>query len=299
VKVRLIDHVTFRDQGANDCMILLDGRIVKSVQVAKAGEPGYVVVVGVHPAVPGLVVTELLWGTVQIHPDWRVYLQDRPDTPFFDFDRHLSGLPQLALPALAPVKAPEAAPTVSIEVGGDIPNLSLRPSAPAGPDRSLDRWRWRVIRRGGLLPVTQDDPHPTDPTREISSDPVLLPRYGGDPALVAAVVLEPQQPGEPRVILEVRPGEQPRRFNRRYLDGSGQAVGTCWVLALEKNGVEFYAFFRPDGTVVLSTDNNASECGFGMKDAMMRGTVKIGDDPITWNAAMHDFTVSVELGAVE
>lgn len=162
-------------------------------------------------------MTEIVWGHVEIYPDWRAYMRDRPEAPFFDLDRHLSGQPQAGVtPA----------------------QVSVIETAPEPADRSLDRWRWRVVRRGALAAVEQGDPHPVYPDRGTSSDFTLLRDHGdprvppGAPETVAAVVLEPSRPGEPRVILEVQPGEQPRRFNRRYIDGSGQPVGTAWCLEL-------------------------------------------------------------------
>lgn len=305
--MRLIDHITYRSPGASDCIVLVDGRVVRACQIARGGPDGYAVVAYQQG---GVLMNEIVWGHVEIHPDWRVYVQDRPNAPFFDLHRHLHGLPQEdPAPFVLEPEAPVEAPTLEAEPVGDGAELVLRMKpVPAGPDRSLDRWKWRVIRRDGLLPVSQDDPHPLFPERGTSSDFTLMPKHGGEPEKVAAVVLEPARPGEDRVVLEVHPGEQPRRFNRRYFDGSGQAVGTAWCLGLEAgpefgaahddveilNQTTFWAFFRPDGSVILSTDPEASECGLGMKDAMFRASLKIGEDPITWTAANRDFKVSVE-----
>lgn len=112
----------------------------------------------------------------------------------------------------------------------------------------MDRWYWRAIYNDGTG-VSQLETNPST-GMEWSSDHVDMSR-------LIALVLEPLTPQQNRVILHVQPGELARRFWRHYVTAGGQDIGlkrTCWVLSLEKNGITFYNFFKPDGTIVLSTN---------------------------------------------
>lgn len=118
----------------------------------------------------------------------------------------------------------------------------------------MDRWYWRAVFKDNSS-ISQREVNPAT-GREWSSDDLDLDRLD-------AIVMEPLQAGQPRVIMQVRAGEKPKRFWRQYLNASGPNAGkrsTCWCLVLEKDGITFCSYFRPDGTIILSTDyQNGSE----------------------------------------
>lgn len=116
----------------------------------------------------------------------------------------------------------------------------------------MDRWYWRAVYNDGTG-VSQLETNPATGL-EWSSHHVDLNK-------LVALVLEPRSDSVNRVILQVNPGETPRRFWRHYVSALGESASkkTCWGLALEKNGTTFYVFLRPDGSTVISTSNDASE----------------------------------------
>lgn len=118
----------------------------------------------------------------------------------------------------------------------------------------MNRWYWRAVYNDGTG-ISQLEKNPATGL-EWSSDHVDLTK-------LTAMVLEPKDGKSPRVIMQIKEGETPRRFWRQYVSATGPSVGnqkTCWCLVLEKAGVTFCNFFRPDGSVVISTDvNNGSE----------------------------------------
>jgi hypothetical protein len=122
----------------------------------------------------------------------------------------------------------------------------------------MHRWFWKAVFNDDSS-VRQGEVNPST-GREWSSDDLDLDR-------LVAIVMEPVQVGQPRVLMQVRSGEKPKRFWRQYLPANGPMAGkrsTCWALALEKDGTTFCVYFRPDGSIVLSTDfQNGSEFQVG------------------------------------
>lgn len=127
----------------------------------------------------------------------------------------------------------------------------------------MDRWYWRAAYNDGTS-VSQLEINPAT-GRQWSSEHV-------DFSKLAAIILEPRDGKSNRVLLQVREGERPKRFWRQYMAASGPATGarsTCWVLCLEKDGHQFCTFFRPDGTIVISTDyNGGSEFNVPVDDRL-------------------------------
>ena len=115
----------------------------------------------------------------------------------------------------------------------------------------MDRYIWKAYYNDGSF-ISQTEINP-ETGREWSSDHVPKEQ-------LKAVCLEPTDTNARPILLQVKEGESFRRFWRRYFGTeNGEDRGTCWVLVLEKNGVEVYTFVRPDGSIVISTDSEASE----------------------------------------
>ena len=121
----------------------------------------------------------------------------------------------------------------------------------------MDRYYWRAVYHDGTG-ISQLETNPKT-GGEWSSNDI-------DMSKLSAIVMEPRTEEYNKVILQVHSGEKAQRFWRQYVCAMGPGVGqrsTTWCLTLEKNGVTFGAFFRPDGSIVLSTDiENGSELFF-------------------------------------
>ena len=114
----------------------------------------------------------------------------------------------------------------------------------------MDRWTWRAVYENGKA-INQGDINPAT-NREWSTDHLSYDS-------LKAIHLIPKDDGQFQVILAVKPGEKFIRFWRRYFSNNGSESSTCWVIGLERSGVTFYNFLRPDGTFVLSSDPEDSE----------------------------------------
>lgn len=121
----------------------------------------------------------------------------------------------------------------------------------------MQRYIWKAYYNDGSI-KSQLDINP-ETGRELSSD--HLP----DQHLIKAIVLEPQFCNVPKVSLQIKSGEQFKRFWVQYIDVGPLAQRTCWVLQLTVRShhyadpVDVYTFIRPDGSIVVSTDPEGSE----------------------------------------
>lgn len=112
----------------------------------------------------------------------------------------------------------------------------------------MTRWKWIAYFKDGSR-ICQDEINP-DTGRTWSTDHM-------DSSALKALVLEPQS-GASRVVVQLREGEKLIRFWRHYKCTTNEQ-DTCWVVGIEKNGIKFYNFFNPDGSVVVSSDSEGSE----------------------------------------
>lgn len=119
----------------------------------------------------------------------------------------------------------------------------------------MNRWAWRAYYEDGST-ISQGDLNP-DTGKEWSSDHLPMEN-------LKCLALETMDGQSPRILVQRTMGMRINRFWRRYFNASsGDDMGTCWVVELQPYDVpysmSFFAFFRPDGTYVLSTDSEASE----------------------------------------
>jgi hypothetical protein len=89
-----------------------------------------------------------------------------------------------------------------------------------------------------------------------------------DPDRLKSLTLEPEFSDhkgrtQPRVVLEFEKGTRFKRFWRRYAtvhaEDDSVTEFVTWVIAIQKDGVTFYNFFRPNGEWVLSTNPEGSD----------------------------------------
>lgn len=118
----------------------------------------------------------------------------------------------------------------------------------------MDRWLWRGYYEDSFY-IEQNSIN-TKTGRNWSSDDLDLSR-------LKSIVLEPQSDRFPRVTFCIQSGEVPKRFWRQYRGVTGSR-STTWAFSLTVNGVSFYNFYRPDGSIVLTTNPEGSE--FGIND---------------------------------
>ena len=123
----------------------------------------------------------------------------------------------------------------------------------------MNRWVWIAHYHDGTVIRQSEFNEATG--REWSSDHL-------DPDRLKAVTLEPEFADikgrtQPRIVLEFETGTRFRRLWRRYtsvnVDDNSVTEFATWILQIEKNGVTFYNFFRPNGEWVLSTNPEGSD----------------------------------------
>lgn len=125
----------------------------------------------------------------------------------------------------------------------------------------MHRWKWRGIYNDGSS-IEQGTINPAT-NKNWSSDHLDL-------AKLRAVVYEPLDPGQPKVIYEIRPGEKFKRFWRQY-HVVGGASSTTWSFRLDVDDVSFFSFFRGNGSVVLTTNPEGSEFKSGNPNTIEHG----------------------------
>lgn len=123
----------------------------------------------------------------------------------------------------------------------------------------MNRWVWIAYYHDGTTIRQTEFNEVTG--KEWSSDHL-------DPDKLKALTLEPEFSDhkgrtQPRVVLEFEKGTRFKRFWRRYTtvhaEDDSITEFVTWVISIEKNGVTFYNFFRPNGEWVLSTNPEGSD----------------------------------------
>lgn len=131
----------------------------------------------------------------------------------------------------------------------------------------MNRWVWIAYYDDGTVVRQSEFNEATG--KEWSSDHL-------DPDRLKALTLEPEFSKigncvQPRIILQFEKGTRFKRFWRTYTtavvtvneetneETVENQVTVTWVVSIEKNGVTFYNFFRPNGEWVVSTNPEGSE----------------------------------------